>query len=202
MTGRLAIWIVAALLACGFCVGVSGCGGDAGLEMRTADVMHSGTAAARQALDEFQADLEAADDAKESMLILNFTQLVLQDIDDQPKVSQHIADFGAALAKLRRMREASRRRYQAAIESLDTMDEVATDLHKFAVDSLTMEDETRRYFTGWVEQIRTAREQQRAQKEAERAQTRAEREKFATDLLSQFGIQLPPRPRVTTAPAN
>jgi hypothetical protein len=179
-------------------VGLSGCvltgctGGDAALEIKTADVMQAGTGEVREALREFKADLDAADDAREIMLIMSFVQLVKRDSDDDAAVAKYVEQFSKSLAKMRRFREASRERFQAAVDSLDTMDEVADGLQKFAIDSLTLQDEYRRYFTSWAEQIRTYREERAAQKQAEREATRAEREAFATELFNSLPALMAP----------
>lgn len=136
--------IVVAALAMA-CVAGSGCGGDARVELATADAMQSLATAMDQVLGEYHEGIVGADDGREGAAITALVTRVTRDAGDENKVSGHAEAFSQALAKLRGDRAVEWQRYRAALDNVALLRETAADLRRLAVASMSLQDETRRY---------------------------------------------------------
>jgi len=76
--------------------------------------------------------------------------------DDPVAIDSHVADFKAALRKIRTDRVTEFTRHGAALDNVDVLRELARGLQQLAIESLTLQDEMRRYLTGWIETRRRA----------------------------------------------
>ncbi|MEE8169060.1 MAG: hypothetical protein V3T70_00800 [Phycisphaerae bacterium] len=139
-------------------ISAGGCGGDALVEISAADAIEALTAQTRIALDEYQADLESGDDAREADVIAAFVRRAQQDASDSTRMEAHGQAFGQALARLRADRRTAWRRHTNAEENVKQMEAIARDLRQLAMDSLTLSDDWQRFFGRLIDAQRRARE--------------------------------------------
>ncbi len=139
-------------------VAAAGCAGNARVDLAAADALDSLAAATRTALVEYHDELEAADSRRESAAIDAFIARIRRDNDDEQLCAAHAAAFKTALARVREDRHVELERYRAALDNADTAVEVADGLRRLAVQSLTLEDETRRYLLSLLETVHPANE--------------------------------------------
>jgi len=130
---------------------VVGCGGDARLEMSAADALLVTADQMAVTLQEYHEEVSAYDDSRESEVVSAFVARVQADPDDPVALDSHVADFKAALRKIRADRATEFTRRGAAMDNVDVLREVARGLQKLAIESLTLQDEMRRYLMGWIE---------------------------------------------------
>ena len=83
-------------------------------------------------------------------MISAFVARVQADANDSTAIESHAADFEADLRKIRADRETEWSRRTAAMDNVGVLREVARGLHKLAIESLTLQDEVRRYLSGWI----------------------------------------------------
>lgn len=145
---RFCGWIVIGLAV--------GCGGDARLEMSAADALLATADQMELTIQEYHEEVSANDDSRESEVVSAFVARVLVAPDDAVAIDSHVADFKAALRKIRADRVTEFTRRGAALDNVDVLRELATGLHRLAIESLTLRDELRRYLHGWIETRRRA----------------------------------------------
>lgn len=142
-------WIVVAFVA--------GCGGDARLEMSAADALLTTADQMALTLQEYHEEVSNYDESRESEVVSAFVDRVRVDPNNEAAIDSHVTDFKSALRKIRMDRETEFTRRQAAMDNVDVLRELATGLQRLAVESLTLEDEMRRYLNGWIETRRQAK---------------------------------------------
>ncbi|MFH0980974.1 MAG: hypothetical protein V2A79_05495 [Planctomycetota bacterium] len=143
----LAVWLATA--------GMSGCGGDARVELSAADSIESLAGALELALQEYHADLATGDDLRESAAIAAFVKRIQEASDDPAGQDRHVAEFTAALHRIRQDRRVEWTRFGAGQDNLDTLREITGGLRRLAVESLTLRDEARRYIYALIDQRRS-----------------------------------------------
>ena len=130
---------------------LAGCGGDAKVDLAAADALILAASRMRTALDEYHAEIEQADDRRESDVVQAFVDRVRRDAQDTEKLDRHSDQFSAALSKIRDDRRVESRRRDAADTHVEAVQEVARGLRRIGIDSLTLQDEMRRYLKTWME---------------------------------------------------
>ena len=133
-----------------------GCGGDARLEMSAADALLATADQMVLTIQEYHEEVSAYDDSRESEVVSAFVARVQAAPDDPVAIDSHVADFKAALRKICTDRATEFTRRGAAMDNVDVLRELARGLQRLAIESLTLQDEMRRYLTGWVETRRRA----------------------------------------------
>lgn len=136
-------WIVVGLAA--------SCGGDARLEMSAADALLTTVDQMALTIQEYHEEVSAYDDSRESEVVSAFITRVQAAPDDTEAIDSHAADFKAALRKIRTDRGTEFTRRCAAMDNVDVLRELARGLQRLAIESLTLQDEMRRYLHGWVD---------------------------------------------------
>lgn len=134
----------------------TGCGGDARVDLTAADTLEATAVQLDRALWEYQVDLTASDDARESEAIAAFVGRLRKDAADDAQVERHTQEFSAAVAKIRQDRRVADQRLRAGQDNVAAINEVARGLRKLAIESLTLQDEVRRYFKQLLEARRAA----------------------------------------------
>lgn len=130
---------------------LAGClGGDARVELAAADSLDALAAELRLVVDEYHADLGAADDARQSDVVSAFIARVRADSSDDDATAAHAAAFEAALRHLRGDREVAFERRTAAQENLNIVRDTADGLRRVGVASLSLEDEAKRYLLDFI----------------------------------------------------
>jgi hypothetical protein len=139
------------------CGAVAGCGGDARVELSAADALTAVAGEMRVAFDEYHGEVETHDDTRESAVTRAFVERVRRDSADEGKLDQHASEFEAAMTRLRADRRVEWQRRTAAETQIDTIVEVAKGLRRIGIESLSLQDEVRRYLTTWMENQATKR---------------------------------------------
>jgi len=124
---------------------VAGCGGDARVELSAAAAIQQLTAGLAVAIEEYHAEVGAADDRREAVVVDAFIERIRADHADPAATDQHAEAFRAALGRVRADRAVEWRRYHRTRDMLETLDEIRDGLQQLAIDSLTLSDELRRY---------------------------------------------------------
>jgi len=135
---------------------VVGCGGAARVELSAADALSAVAGQMRVAFDEYHGEVEAHDDTRESAVVRAFVDRVRRDSSDGAKLDQHASQFEAAMATIRADRRTEWRRRAAAETQVETILEVAKGLRRLGIESLSLQDEMRRYLLSWTESMRRA----------------------------------------------
>ena len=152
-------WHRVASVGVALVVAAVGCGGNAQVELAASDALLTVADHVRLAVDEYHAEIGRLDDEREGAVVFAFVDRVRADVADEAVVDGHVAAFRSAMGKLRGDREVEWTRHRAAIGHAAVIKEVAAGLRQMAIESLSLEDEMRRYFTSWIEASRSASEE-------------------------------------------
>lgn len=143
---RKPVWLIALL--------ATGCGGDARLEFASSDALHALAREMERTVREYHTSIESQDSARETAVVDAFIARVLNDRNDEATLRTHADAFETALGKVRTDRSVEQRRYMAAMDNVSLLRETAAGLQRVAVESLTLQDEMRRYLDRWIDQQR------------------------------------------------
>ncbi len=132
-----------------------GCGGDAHLELAAADALDTAARELDVSFDEYHAELARMDDAREAGVVEAFIDRVRVDHEDDAKTAGHEEAFREAMRRIRADRGTERERYANSRENVSMLREVASGLRRLAIESLSLEDEMRRYLESWMERMNT-----------------------------------------------
>ncbi len=137
----------------------AGCGGDAALELAASQTLNAAADQMALALDEYHQEVSGYDASREAAVVAAFIQRVRSSGDDAAALDEHAAAFEAALVKIRQDRDTEWQRRNAGIDNVEMIREVSRGLERVAVESLTLQDEIKRYLTDWIELRRQASRQ-------------------------------------------
>ncbi len=153
------VWGVWAAIA----LAVGACGGDARVELSAADALSAVAGQMSNTIDEYHQEVSQHDDTRETSVVAAFVARVRSQPADEAAVDAHVVDFETALRKIRADRETEWARRAAAMDNVSLLREVGKGLQKIAIQSLSLQDEMRRYLEGWIQmrqradqEIRTA----------------------------------------------
>ena len=132
----------------GVCIGCVGDGRTTLSAMDSVDVLGDALAGA---LGEYHDDLERLDDEREQAVIDAFVVRVRRDVAGGVSDEADAAAFRSALAQIRADRRVALERYLASRENLAAIREVTSGLRRLALESMSLQDETRRYFSDLIE---------------------------------------------------
>ncbi len=150
-----ALRIVAAMLAT---LPMLGClGGDARVEIAAANLIDVASESLTQTLREYHNEILAADARREQDAILAFTTRITASKEDPEVINQHTRDFATALARLRADTQTEWTRHTISMDNLKTLQQTGATLRKLAIESLSLEDETKRYLTDALTQLKQYR---------------------------------------------
>ena len=145
----------AALLAA-VVVAVAGCGGDARVELAAADALEHITVQLRLAVQEYNAEIERSDAARREAALDAFVRRVRGADVAEEEVARHTEAFGEALALLAADQREEWRRYGVTLGNVEAVDEVARGLRQVGIETLSVQDDVRRYLGSLVEARRRA----------------------------------------------
>jgi len=143
-------------LIAGLAVALAGCGGDARVELAAADALDLTAAELRLALDEYNAEIDQADQARQAAAVRAFVTRLRADVDDPAAVDAHTIAFTEALAALWTDQRTEWQRYQNTLANIEALEEVGAGLRRVGIATLTVSDEVRRYLGSLVEARRQA----------------------------------------------
>jgi len=106
---------------------------------------------------EYHAEVERLDDEREHQVVAAFIARVRADAADDAKISAHADAFLTAMKHLRADRQVQWHRHAATAENLGLLRETAEGLRRIAMESLSLHDETRRYFEQTLKQQHVGR---------------------------------------------
>ena len=141
----------AAHAGCAALLVLCGCGGDARVELSAGDALLAVANQMERTVQEYHQEVNDYDDARETAVVNAFVARVRKDAADGTLVEGHAAEFTQALAHIRSDRETESGRKSAAMENVSALREVSQGLQKLAIQSLSLQDEWKRYLTSWVE---------------------------------------------------
>ncbi len=142
-------------------------GGDAKVELAAADALDAIGGGLTTAVAEYHGDLSRHDDERQRAVVHALIERIRADAANDAAVETHAEAFHQAMAHLEQDRQAAWLRYSATADNLSTLHEIAGDLRRLAVESLSLNDETKRYFGDLIQRWRTVSDQRKASKEAE-----------------------------------
>ncbi len=123
-----------------------GCGPNARVEIAAADSVDVLSASLNQALGEYHADLVRLDTERRIALVQAFIERVRKDIADEAAIETHAAALHRALQRLDADRQTADERYAASLDNVATLQEIAAGLRRMALESMSLDDDVRRYF--------------------------------------------------------
>jgi len=146
-----------------------GCAGDARVELAAADSVEMLGASMTQTLAEYHADLARFDEERQRAAVQAFIERVRTDIADNAATDVHAAAFQDALRRLDADRQVAWVRYSASLDNVATLREIAQGLRRLALESMSLDDDVRRYFGEVMERRKEAKD-----KESEKRVTNGE----------------------------
>ncbi len=135
---------------------VAGCMSGARLELAAADSLDALAGAMTATLIEYHEDVELVDAARRRAAVAAIIDRLRADIANQDAVDQHAAEFDRAIERLWLDRETEWRRFTVGLENAASLREIGEGLHRRAIESLSLEDEAKRYFGELIEARRAA----------------------------------------------
>ena len=132
-------------IACAALLGLAGCAAGARLQLSAADSLHAIMTSVQLAATEYHDEIRSADALRRQWAIDAFVQRLRDDHDDQQAAAEHVARFNLALDRLLQDGETESARYLAAMQNIRTLAEIGDGLKRHALQSLTLDDELRRY---------------------------------------------------------
>ncbi len=139
--------LLAAIFAC------SGCASAPHAQLSAADSMDLLASSLETAIEEYRDDLKQLDDQRRKAVVEAFVARVRMDHRDESALAAHTSAFTTALDRIEADRRTASDRRAAAVESLETLKEIADGLRRLAVESMNLDDEARRYLTDVLSQI-------------------------------------------------
>ena len=146
------VWLVAWMAA----VAVGGCGGDARVDLSAADGIRATAKQMEIVLQEYHDEVARYDTSREDEVIAAFVGRIKTDVQDDSAVASHVTDFRGALEKIRKDRDTEYTRRAAAADNVAVLREMARGLERLGIESLTLQDEMKRYLTSWIDARRRA----------------------------------------------
>lgn len=145
---------------------LTGCGGDARVDLAAADALDAVAEQMRVTVNEYDRDLGLYDDSRETAVTAAFIARIQRDHASAALAAKHGEDFAAALARIRSDRTVAGQRRAAASSQIEAVAEVARGLRRLGIESLSLQDEVRRYVTSLTETMRRVKAEQAAAKAA------------------------------------
>jgi hypothetical protein len=146
--------VTLAFLSC-----MAGCWGGAPVSLSATSAIDAVGAELRRALNEYHAEVNAADDAREDEAVAALIARLQRDANDAAATAAHVSAFRTAMAKLRADRRVESDRHAAALDNVRLLGEISAGVRRVAVESMTLSDEVKRYLTDLLEARQAAMQQ-------------------------------------------
>ncbi len=128
-------------------IAVAGCATGARVQFTTAQSLDALNVEVAKAVREYHAEIRAADTERRHAAVDAFAARIRASRDDGDATTQHVGQFNQALDQLQTDAEAENERLNATLDNLSLVTEAAAGLRRIAVESMTLNDEVRRYLT-------------------------------------------------------
>lgn len=128
-----------------------GCGGDARVDLSAADGIRAAAKQMEITLREYHEEVARYDSSREDAVIGAFVSRVKTDGQNDGALTGHVADFRATLDKIRKDRDVEYQRTAAAADNVAVLREMSRGLERLGIESLTLQDEMKRYLTSWLD---------------------------------------------------
>jgi len=135
---------------------LAGCGGDARVDLSAADGIRAAADQMELTLREYHNEVVTYDDSREASIVSAFVARLKADRQDDTAIDGHATQFTAALSKIRKDRETEYSRQAAASDNVAVLRELSRGLERLGIESLTLQDEMKRYLTSWMDARRRA----------------------------------------------
>jgi len=119
--------------------------------LTTADALNAVAGQMAGTIDEYHRDVSLQDDTRESAVVSAFIVRVRNNANNQPQIEKDASDFQASLHKIRQDRDTEWSRRTNAMDNVRVLREVSRGLQKLAIQSLSLQDEMRRYLSSWID---------------------------------------------------
>ncbi len=129
----------------------AGCALDARVDLAAAGAMDRLAGSVEGVVNEYHAEIDKADDAMEVAVVDAYVDRIRRDVADDGAVEAHNEKFRLAMKRVRDDRAVEFDRYRAALDNVDVMREVARGLRRLAAESMSLEDDARRYLFSLLE---------------------------------------------------
>lgn len=130
---------------------VVGCVLDARVDLAAAGAMDRLAGSMEGVVNEYHAEIDRADNAMEVAVVDAFVERIRRDVSDEAAVTSHNEKFRLAMKRVRDDRAVEFDRYRAALDNVDLVREVARGLRRLATESMSFEDDARRYLFSLLE---------------------------------------------------
>lgn len=144
---RVARLVIGAAVLLAFLSCMVGCVGGAPVSLSATNAIDAVGAELRRAIDEYHAEVDTADDAREAEAVAAFVARLQRDANDEAATASDVATFRAAMVKLRADRRVETTRYAAAVDNVRLLGEISSGVRRVAIESMTLSDEVKRYIT-------------------------------------------------------
>lgn len=124
-----------------------GCAVHARVQLSAADALEALAGALQQSAVEYHGEIRTADDMRRREVINAFVRRVRSDHKDENRIERHVAEFNGALERIHLDVQLELTRHAATLQNVRTVTEIAQDLRRLAVESMSLDDEMRRYVT-------------------------------------------------------
>lgn len=134
------------------------CVGGARVELAAADVLDQLRSSLATAMNEMHADILLGDTWREQAITNALVRRLVPGDGDEGSAADsangHKQDFLQALARIREDRQTQWARLIATRDNLLLIGEVSEGLRRLAIDTMSLEDEARRYLMSVIESVR------------------------------------------------
>lgn len=179
-------WFLIPALLC-----VTGCASNAMVELSVAKTLKTTATELAKANQEYKTDLTINDDLLEKAALAEFIKLITAANGDETKIANAQTAFLNAMTKIRFNREIIVTRYSNTEDNILAIKEIADTLERFAIDSMSLNDEWRRLTEKWYTDYSEYKAAKAVEQEANKERRQQNREQYARDVAGMVGVTLP-----------
>lgn len=129
------------------------CAHHARVELAAATALDRLAAEVETALNEYHDELNAADRDKRAAVIDAFVNRIRTDHANPQQTTAHVQQFNDALDRILADTDVERTRMTATRDNIATVRDIAADLRRFAVQSMSLNDDLQRYLNDLLQPI-------------------------------------------------
>jgi hypothetical protein len=134
-------------------VGEFGCAAGARVELSAAQTLDALVRDVEVALAEYHAEVNAADRTRRTSAVDAFVTRIRTDNDDEAATANHVKAFHEALDRILADVRVETNRHTATMDNVGEIRDVATGLRRLAIESMSLNDELKRYVTDLINPV-------------------------------------------------